>query len=105
MRALKIFVIVAGIAIVAGTAFLIFEILRRGMATGDIVADAMVGSSTVAIPPGTTAQQMIQFGESLALLVGDQDGRQWLVIVDPVTGRTIAELRLLPADEPALSSP
>jgi hypothetical protein len=72
--ALKAFVIVGGIALIAGTILLVVLIV---------------------LPAGARIDQVVVDGRRLVLLGTDEAG-QFLAVVDPVTGERLSLLRVRP---------
>lgn len=99
LKALKVFVVVAGIAILFGTATLFWLIVQRGLPQDrlDRVATATgPRAGTLAIPAGTEVRSaQLDAGRALLLLV-DGAGAQHLLLVDLTTGERLALLRIVP---------
>ena len=87
MTALKAFVIATGIAILAAAALLVYLLSTRG--TGER-AEAPAEPVPIALPAGARIEQVIPDGRRLILLAVDPDGRQYLAVVDPLTGERLS---------------
>ena len=90
---LKAFVIAGGVALVAGTALLVGLILARGHRE---VAQAL--PATIELPKGTRVEQVAADGGHWLLLGSAGDGRQFLAVIDPRTGKATGLLWLRPED-------
>ncbi|HET6522844.1 MAG TPA: hypothetical protein VFG47_23920 [Geminicoccaceae bacterium] len=90
--ALKAFVIASGIVLLAGTVLLGVLLYQR--ARPEPVAAPAAGGAIV-LPAGTRIQQMVPDGRRLILLAVDPAGRQYLAVVNPLTGE---RLSLLPVE-------
>jgi hypothetical protein len=91
--ALKAFVIVGGIALIAGTILLVVLIVLRAGADDPIVQPA---PQALFLPAGARIDQVVVDGRRLVLLGTDQAGGQFLAVVDPVTGERLSLLRVRP---------
>jgi hypothetical protein len=107
-KLLKGFVIAGGIALIAGTLLLIVLIVMRATdpadrsdATPGLAADRCVGGTPssqalpVQLPAGARIEQIVS-GPCLVLLGVDGDGRQFVALVDPLTGERVSLLLLRP---------
>ena len=90
--ALKVFVIVGGIVLVAGT-ILLAVLLMMGAGGGAIVQEA---PQALLLPAGARIEQVVVDGERLVLLGTDGAGVQFLAVVDPATGERLSLLRVRP---------
>lgn len=90
--ALKVFVIVGGIVLVAGT-ILLAVLLVMGAGSGAIVQQA---PQALLLPAGARIEQVVVDGERLVLLGTDGAGVQFLAVVDPATGERLSLLRVRP---------
>jgi hypothetical protein len=90
--ALKAFVIVGGIALIAGTILLVVLIVLRAGADDPIVQPA---PQALFLPAGARIDQVVVDGRRLVLLGTDEAG-QFLAVVDPVTGERLSLLRVRP---------
>jgi hypothetical protein len=99
LKALKVFVVVAGILIVLGTATLIWFIVQRGLPKDRTVGPATAtvpGDVILSIPAGMRVTG-VQFDAGRALLLlADGAGRQHLLLVDLATGERLGLLRIVP---------
>lgn len=99
LKALKVFVVVAGILIVLGTATLIWLLVQRGLPedrTAGRATATVPGDGTLRIPAGMrVAGAQLDGGRALLLLV-DGEGRQHLLLVDLATGERLGLLRIVP---------
>jgi hypothetical protein len=109
-KLLKGFVIAGGVALIAGTALLLVMIVMR--ASTDRAADPSAGTPlaadrcgggtpssqplSVPLPAGARIEQIVPDGNCLMLLGVDGDGRQFVALVDPLTGKRISMLLLRP---------
>jgi hypothetical protein len=85
--ALKAFVIATGIVILAAAALLAVLLYTRG--TGERV-EAPVEPAPIVLPAGARIEQVIPDGRRLILLAVDPDGRQYLAVVNPLTGERLS---------------
>jgi hypothetical protein len=94
-RLLKAFVITGGVALVAGTALLVVLILTR---PGGERHAAQREPTTLALPKGARVEQMVADGQRLMLLGAGASGRQFLLVIDPLSGERLSLLWLEPED-------
>jgi hypothetical protein len=94
-RFLKVFVILGGILLLAGTVFLVVLLVLRIGGNTPMVRPL---PAEVALPPGTKVEQMELDGERLVLLVEDREGRQLLLMVHAITGERLGLLELRPEE-------
>lgn len=85
--ALKVFVVAAGIVLVLGFALLAALLWQRSAAPDGS------GTAEVELPAGKV-EEIEANGRRVLLLVAGEDGVQWLVTVDPLTGRRYGLVRL-----------
>jgi hypothetical protein len=90
---LKAFVIAGGIALVAGTILLVVLIVMRAGSRDPIAQPA---PQILRLPAGARIEQVVVDGRRLVLLGLDHAGRQFLAVVDPVTGERVSLLRVQP---------
>ncbi len=90
---LKAFVIAGGVALIAGTAVLVALILTRGHREHQVVQELPV---TIGLPKGAHVEQVAADGSRWLLLGTAGDGRQFLAVVDPRTGKPAGLLWLQP---------
>jgi len=108
-RLLKGFVIAGGIALIAGTVLLIVLIFMRATDRADApvampgpAADHCAGGTPssqplpVPLPAGARIEQIVPDGGCLILLGVGGDGRQFVALVDPLTGERISLLVIRP---------
>ena len=92
---LKAFVIAGGVALIAGTGLLVVLILVRGGREHQVVQELPV---TVSLPKGAHVEQVTPDGSRWLLLGTAADGRQFLALVDPRTGKPTRLVWLQPED-------
>jgi hypothetical protein len=90
---LKAFVIAGGIALIVGTGLLVVLILARGD-RGRPVGPQL--PTTIALPAGARVDQLAADGGRWLLLGTAGNGRQFLAVVDPRTGKPASLLWLQP---------
>jgi hypothetical protein len=97
VRALKIAVIVMGILLVGGFAFVLAAIVYQASKGGQDTVPAAVlsGIEELPIPKDATITSMSLDGERLALHLKFAAGQE-IVVVDLGTGRVISRIRLAP---------
>ena len=100
--ALKAFVVAGGILLLAGTALLVIMLYQR--AGADRAPPPPPTEVTpIALPAGARIEQVIPDGRrGVILLAVDPDGRQYLAVVDPLTGE---RLSLVPVEPAAATAP
>ena len=91
--ALKAFVIVGGIVLVAGTILLAALIALRG---GEDDQRVQQSPQALLLPAGARIEQVVIDGRRLVLLGTDEAGAQFLAVVDPMTGERLSLLRVRP---------
>jgi hypothetical protein len=91
--ALKAFVMLGGIVLVAGTILLAALIALRGGEDDQRVQQA---PQALLLPAGARIEQVVIDGRRLVLLGTDAAGTQFLAVVDPVTGERLSLLRVRP---------
>jgi hypothetical protein len=109
IRALKLFVVLAGIVILVGSGVLVW-LLARG-ATREVavakVADPPAGAPTAATPPapivadlalpaGAAILDMTSEQDRIVLLLRTPAGQDYLAVIDAATGTRRALLRIVP---------
>jgi hypothetical protein len=97
LKALKIFVVVGAVVIVAGTATLIWLLVKRG--TSSRVASAPAAPAvpaTIALPPGGAVTEVSVAGSQLVLLGTAPGEGQFVLVVDLASGERRRLLRLVP---------
>jgi hypothetical protein len=115
-RALKVFVIAGGIALLAGTVLLVVLIVMRAADNPDppvtpALAEAdppgalcelalpVPGEAMgVPLPAGARIEQVVPGGGCLILLGVDGAGRQFVALVDPYTGARLSLLLMNPEE-------
>ena len=101
LRALKVFVVVSGVVIVAGTATLIWLLVKRGASVATAPAAVPAGQpATIELPPGGEVTQLAGSGSRLLLLGRSPRQGQFVLVVDLASGERRRLLRLAPAAEP-----
>jgi hypothetical protein len=94
---LKAFVIGGGVLLVAGTVLLVALLVLR--AVDDPPAGApQAGPLVLPMPEGVRIEQVVPNGRRLVLLGVDGAGRQFLAVVDPMTGERISLLQIRPEE-------
>ena len=96
LRAVKLFVVVSGVLIIAGTATLIALMVKRGTQVAERAAAAPAEASTVALPPGGEVTQASVAGRELVLLGRAPQG-QFVLVVALAGGERRRLVWLLPA--------
>jgi hypothetical protein len=99
MRALKILVVVMGVALLAGLAAVVVTIIHRASRLGTSVATAVeppraFGNATVRLPQGANVLEMRGVGSRLVLRLQRPDGSQALLVLDPDTGSALGTIEL-----------
>jgi Family of unknown function (DUF6476) len=90
---LKVFVIAAGIVLVAGTLLLAVLIVMRA---GDDDPITQQAPQPLLLPAGARIEQVVVDGRRLVLLGTDEAGEQFVAVVDPATGERLSLLRVRP---------
>jgi len=107
MRALKILVVVMGVALVAGLAVIIATIayLASHMGTSAALATPeplgrphAFGNATVRLPPDASIVEMQGVGSRLVLRLKRSDGSQALLVLDPDSGNVLGTIELRPGE-------
>lgn len=96
LKAVKIFVVVAGIAIVLGTATLIWLLVKRGGEARPPAASVQAEPVNVALPRGAEVIQVMVSGSQLLLLGRAPGEGQFVAVVDLASGERRRLLRLVP---------
>jgi len=86
MPALKLIVVVLGVAIVAMATLIAVKIGARAPATLAGREATKPGEHTVVLPPGARLAETLAVGERVVLRVVEASGTQRLLIVDPAKG-------------------
>jgi Family of unknown function (DUF6476) len=98
LKAIKLFVVVAGLLIVGGTATLIWLLVKRG---GDPARPSPAVTAAepagIALPTGGEVTQVTTAGGQLLLLGRSPAEGQFLLVVDLASGERRRLLRLVPA--------
>ena len=98
LKAVKLFVVVAGLLIVGGTATLIWLLVKRGgEAASNLPAMATMEPRSVDLPAGGEITQVAAQGGQLLLLGRSPADGQFLLVIDLASGERRQLLRLLPA--------
>jgi hypothetical protein len=99
VRALKIAVIVMGILLVGGFAFvlatIVYQASRGGQSRAPAAAVLEGGSAELAIPEDATISAMSLDGDRLALHLNSAAGAE-IVVLDVASGRVISRVKLKP---------
>jgi hypothetical protein len=94
---LKAFVIGGGVLLVAGTVLLVALLVLR--AVDDPPEGApQAGPLLLPMPAGVRIEQVVPNGRRLVLLGVDGTGRQFLAVVDPLTGERLSLLQIRPEE-------
>jgi hypothetical protein len=99
LKALKVFVVVAGIVIVVGTATLVWLLVQRrqaGEAEARAASPALAEPWRLALPPTTRIAQIHLDGSRALLLLTDADEQQYLLLVNLATGERLSLVRAEP---------
>jgi hypothetical protein len=99
LNALKVFVVVGGVVLVAGTATLIWVLVKRGTSRGELPVQTDASPQvpgTVALPAGAEVLQATLAGSRLLLLGRVPGEGQFVLVVDAATGARRQHLRLVP---------
>ena len=94
---LKAFVIAGGIALLGGSVLLVVLIAMRAGQEPEPARSAQpvaVGPVELALPPGTRIVQTSTDGDHLVLLAEDEEGSQFLAVVDALTGERLSLIRV-----------
>jgi len=94
---LKAFVIAGGIALLGGSVLLVVLIAMRAGQEPEPALSAppgAIGPVELALPPGVRIVQMSSDGDRLLLLAEDEAGRQFLAVVDALTGERLSLIRV-----------
>ena len=94
LRAVKLFVIVGAVLIIAGTATLIAMLVKRGSHIATTLETA-AAAATVTLPPGAVVTQASLVGRELVLL-GQAPAGQFVLMVDSAGGERRRLLWLAP---------
>jgi uncharacterized protein DUF6476 len=92
---LKALVIAGGVALIGGTGLLVVLVLTRGHGARQVAPELPL---TIALPAGARVEQVAADGGRWLLLGTAGNGRQFLAVVDPRTGRPASLLWLQPED-------
>jgi hypothetical protein len=101
---LKLFVVVAGIAIVLGTGALVWVIVQRGAEAPGLPSAPAPGPTSPAegelradlpVPAGSVVIDLRLAGREVLLLLRAPDGVDYLALVDLATGRRLSLIRLV----------
>ena len=98
LKAVKLFVVVAGLLIVGGTATLIRQLVKRGGEAARARPAMVTGEPLgIALPPGGEITQVAAANGQLLLLGRSPSEGQFLLVVDSASGERKRFLRLVPA--------
>ena len=87
--ALKAFVIATGVVLIAGVVLLGVLLYQRA-GVERAAAPPPEEVRPVALPAGARIEQVVPDGRRLILLAVDASGRQYLAVVDPLTGERLS---------------
>lgn len=95
---LKAFVITSGIMLLIGGILLTVMIMLKA-GSGDEGDEVSSPSAPVdlALPAGAKVNEVIADGKRLVLLAEDQDGQQYLAVVDALSGERLSLIRVNPS--------
>jgi hypothetical protein len=96
LRAVKLFVVVSGVLIIAGTATLIAMMVKRGAHVAERPPTAPADPATVALPPGGEVTQASVAGRELVLLGRAPQG-QFVIVAELASGERRRLIWLAPA--------
>jgi hypothetical protein len=94
---LKAFVIGGGIMLVAGTVLLVALLVLRAV-DDPPASPPQDGPLLLQMPAGVRVEQVVPSGRRLILLGVDRAGRQFVAVVDPLTGERISLLQIRPEE-------
>ena len=94
LRAVKLFVVVGAVLIIAGTATLIAMLVKRGSHIAE-TPQAAAAPATVTLPPGAVVTQASLAGRELMLL-GRAPAGQFVLVADSASGKRRRLLWLAP---------
>jgi hypothetical protein len=96
-----VFVVVSGVAIVVGTATLIWLVVKRGASVATMAPVAPASApGAIELPPGGEVTQLAVSGSRLVLLGRAPGEGQFVLVVDLASGERRRLLRLAPAAAP-----
>lgn len=96
---LKAFVILGGIALLIGVIMLaVMIMLRAGAGDPPDRVTAPAAPVDLALPSGVRVSQVVADGRRLVLLGENQEGQQYLAVVDALSGERQSLIRLNPAE-------
>ncbi len=109
IRALKLFVVLAGIVILVGSGVLVWLLARGAPREVAKVVDPPVGAPTAATPPapivadlalpaGAAILDMTSEQDRIVLLLRTPAGQDYLAVIDAATGTRRALLRIVPEE-------
>ncbi len=99
--------IISGVMILLGVILLIVMILVKASSSiegngqsnaGGTAIDAPSPPVDLALPAGTRVEQVHVDGRRLVLLAQDQESRQYLAVVDALSGERLSLIRVTPAE-------
>ena len=96
IRALKIFCVVGGVVLVAGTATLVWLLVQRRDAqqAAGPPPPALAAMLDLPLPEGLRIEQATFDGRHAVLLLRGPDQQQYLALVNPSTGERLSLLRI-----------
>lgn len=95
---LKVFVILGGIALLIGVIMLAAMIMLRAADDPSDGATSPAAPVDLALPAGARVSQMVADGKRLVLMGEDQNGQQFIAVVDALTGVRQSLIRLTPSE-------
>jgi hypothetical protein len=96
MRALKLLVIVMGVAIVVGVVVLVAVMAARLSGRGGPATAGGFGRTQVELPAGATIAEMQGAGDRLVLRLVVSGGPQQLLVIDTGSGKALGTIELRP---------
>ncbi len=95
---LKAFVILGGIGLLIGIILLAVMIMLRAAGDAPERGQEVTGPIDLELPAGVRIDEMVVDGKRLVLLGEGPDGRQYIAVVDAVSGARQNLIRLAPAE-------
>ena len=95
---LKAFVILGGILLLAGAILLAVMIAMRAGGDAPQREREMTGPVDLPLPAGVRVRQVVADGKRLVLLGEGPDGRQYIAVVDALSGARKSLIRLTPSE-------
>ena len=96
LRALKVFVVVAGVVLLVGTTVLVWLLLQRPPRDAAPRGAPAPILAELPLPAGARIEQMVLDGPRLVLLIRAEQEQQYLALVNPATGERLSLVRIAP---------